>query len=290
MSLSVLKKENMKKILTAMWKKELGTSKDPANGKWYENGAGGSTSGLYGGLVDTTNPDITFGTIQTKPPSTHLATFQVFDNLNGNMSRGEASLVYKYRNETTTHHEQSDTIGVGASGTYKSNVKIPIGSVEKSVTVSVDYAHSWTKGETTTQSAEIEVSQKVPFDIPVGKVYRVELSALVYIFDVDYTATINISGKTETWFEDRVNGHYNYSMSASEAFKKIHQLNHAGEESKNFSSQGYALKGRLTGQLQTSFTARIIDITSEYEKNPQILEETQSAMKAGTIVKEISFH
>ncbi len=52
MGLEYLDKNILGKYLSDMWKKELNTGRDPANRKWYENGANNDGIGLYSGITD----------------------------------------------------------------------------------------------------------------------------------------------------------------------------------------------------------------------------------------------
>ena len=49
MALQFLDKNVIGQYLREMWKKNLNTGEDPANGKWFENGANTDGRGLYGG-------------------------------------------------------------------------------------------------------------------------------------------------------------------------------------------------------------------------------------------------
>ena len=60
MALIFLEKSVIGKYLSDMWKRELGTNSDPANGKHYENGANNDHIGLYGGLSDNAATQLRF--------------------------------------------------------------------------------------------------------------------------------------------------------------------------------------------------------------------------------------
>ena len=47
-------------FIGAAWKKQLNTGEDPANGRWYVNGANGDAIGLYGGLSDAVPTGLVF--------------------------------------------------------------------------------------------------------------------------------------------------------------------------------------------------------------------------------------
>src|SRR5262249_16064130 len=64
MSLQFLDKTVIGSYLQAMWKRDLNTGKDPANGKWFENGANNDHVGLYGGLTDNAATQLAFNESQ----------------------------------------------------------------------------------------------------------------------------------------------------------------------------------------------------------------------------------
>jgi len=63
-------------------KKELGTGKDPANRKWYEDGANHDGIGLYGGLTDTASTELLFDESQKAyTPQKVVCDTATLDNL-----------------------------------------------------------------------------------------------------------------------------------------------------------------------------------------------------------------
>jgi hypothetical protein len=78
---------------------------------------------------------------------------------------------------------------------------------------------------------------------------------------VPYKAIVYVSGMTETWFEDRINGHYNWMMDAGSTFNLINQYGSAGGDSHAYgrdpsSGRGtVTLTGSVTAQQTSAFVA-----------------------------------
>lgn len=53
---------------------------------------------------------------------------------------------------------------------------------------------------------------------PKGKVYEAQLIATTQELTVPFQLDVEVVGHTETWFEDRINGHYNWTLSIGAAF------------------------------------------------------------------------
>jgi hypothetical protein len=104
--------------------------------------------------------------------------------------------------------------------------------------------------------------------VPTGKVYQVVLTATVQTIQVPYTCAIQVSGTTETWFEDPIQGHYNWSMPANIAFLGIGRHGGAGSDSASYSSNGpngtVTVNGTLSAQQTVNFVANVYDVTDTY--------------------------
>src|SRR5262249_39770858 len=84
MALQFLDKATIGSYLSAMWKRDLNTGEDPANGKWYENGANNDHIGLYGGLTDNAATQLQFDDSQKQyTPQSVVCNTATVDNLNG---------------------------------------------------------------------------------------------------------------------------------------------------------------------------------------------------------------
>jgi hypothetical protein len=265
LALTILDQNKVGSVLTAMWKKHLGTSKDPANGKWYTDGANHDGRGLYGGLTDIIDQNATFDEANKKyTPTQRLAASSVVDNRNGLVGNTTVTLAYQYTDTVSTTHTTSNSVKVGVGVDFKAKAEIFGIGGEATTKFSLDYTYTSTDASTSTQTRSQTVTQNVAVNVPAGKVYKAVLVATSQQLDIPYKVNVRVSGITETWFEDRVNGHYNWMMDIGSAFA------FAGDPSYQSAGNGQgiavAMSGTLTAQQSTDFVVEIWDITSQYNK------------------------
>lgn len=251
--------------LTAMWKKQLNTTRDPANGQWLTKGADGdSPAGLYGAMSLT--PDQSIAIDQSKrtySKSSFMAHYVNADNRNGLNPKTVCALKSTVTSSSSTTHSVENAINTGFSATVKGNATLFGTGVEASATASIGYTHSWGKSTTNTSGVSAEFSATITATVPKGKIYRCELTGVIRNFTVPYTVVARVSGFTETWFSDRVNGHYNHALGGGSAFQLIRDWNLAGGESGSFSSAGLTQRGTLKASTVGNFTTKIVDITGK---------------------------
>lgn len=303
MALTYLDKKVIGTYLSDVWKQELGTGKDPANGKWYEDGANHHHIGLYGGLTDTASTELIFDESQKAyTPEKIVCDTAILDNRNGLAPQSTVELSYTYGNSTTTTHSTTNSIKVGVGFEFKAKATIFGIGGEATTKLSFEYTHSWTKSKSESETESHTFKQSVPINVPTGKVYQVVLMAKSQKLTVPYRALIYVDGITETWFEDRVKGHYNWSMRAGDAFAKIGQWGKAGPESHSYgrdpnrSSRGVITQqGQVTAQQTADFVGKVYDITDSYEdeRAPRLARvspiESASISIPGNLVQEIPF-
>ena len=271
MSLQFLDKTMIGSYLTAMWKKQLSTHADPANGKWLEDGANHDRHGLYGGLTDSAATQLQLDESSKQYiPEQVVCDDATLDNLNGLAPSSTVTLSYQYANSASTSHSTTDSIKVGVGVEVKASATLFGVGAEVTTKFSFEYTHSWSSSATESTSRAFTFSQSVPVNVPAGKVYKVVLTAMSQKLIVPYTATIAVHGVTETWFEDRVKGHYNHTMSAARAFANIGEWGLAGAQSASYSAAGVSQRGTVTASQTTQFVAKIYDITATYK--PQGLQ------------------
>jgi hypothetical protein len=224
MPLTFLDKATVGSYLSQMWKKDLNTGEDPANGKWYENGANNDGAGLYGGLTDNAATQLQFNDAQKQYiPEQVVCDTASLDNRNGLAPQTTVQLSYNYTKSSSTTHTTSDSIKVGVGVDIKASATIFGIGADVTTKFSFEYTHSWGTATTESESQSFTFSQSVPVTVPQGKVYQVVLTAMSQKLVIPYTAIVHVSGKTETWFEDRINGHYNWGMDAGSALQNIAQ-------------------------------------------------------------------
>lgn len=299
MSLKFLDKATIGSYLQAMWKKDLNTGEDPANGRWFETGANNDDIGLYGGLTDNAATTLQFNEAQKQYlPEAVVCDTATLDNINGLAPSSTVQLTYSYSKSASTSHSTTDSIKAGTGVDIKASAKIFGIGADVTTKFSFEYTHSWGTSTTETESNTYTFSQSVPVSVPKGKVYQVVLTAMSQKLVVPYTATVAISGTTETWFEDRINGHYNWMMDAATAFAHIGQWGLAGRDSTCYSSAGVTQSGTVTAQQTTNFVAKVYDITDSYQPTAQpammrrALLGTSSSNQApvqGVLVQTIPF-
>ncbi len=266
MPLTFLDKATVGSYLSQMWKKDLNTGEDPANGKWYENGANNDGAGLYGGLTDNAATQLQFDDAQKQYiPEQVVCDTASLDNRNGLAPQTTVQLSYNYTKSSSTTHTTSDSIKVGVGVDIKASATIFGIGADVTTKFSFEYTHSWGTATTESESQSFTFSQSVPVTVPQGKVYQVVLTAMSQKLVIPYTAIVHVSGKTETWFEDRINGHYNWGMDAGSALQNIAQNGLAGTQSSSFSAAGVSQTGTVTAQQMTQFTAQVFDITSTFD-------------------------
>lgn len=268
MSLTFLDKATISSYLQKMWQKDLNTTEDPANGQWYENGANNDNIGLYGGLTDNAATQLQFNEAQKQYiPEAVVCDTATLDNRNGLAPSTTVQLSYSYAKSSSTTHSTTDSIKVGVGVDIKASATIFGVGADVTTKFSFEYTHSWGTSTTETETNTYTFSQSVPVTVPEGKVYQVVLTALSQKLVIPYTATVAISGTTETWFEDRINGHYNWMLDAGTAFADIGQWGLAGSDSTSYSAAGVTQSGTVTAQQTTQFVAQVYDITATYQPN-----------------------
>ena len=248
-----------------MWKKHLGTDEDPANGKWYTNGANNDGIGLYGGLTDTIDQNATFDEANKKfTPTQRLAASSVVDNRNGLVGSTTVTLSYQYTDSVSTTHTTSNSVKAGIGLEFKAKAEIFGIGGEATTKFSLDYTYTSTNSSSSTQTRSQTVSQNVAVNVPAGKVYKAVLVASSQQLDIPYTVSVRVSGSTETWFEDRINGHYNWFMDIGSAFALA--ANPLFSNAGNGQGSAVAMSGTLTAQQSTDFSVEIWDVTAQFTK------------------------
>jgi hypothetical protein len=261
-------------VLTKAWQKYTGDGSDPANGQWYTTGANGDSIGLYGGLTDTIDSVVSVGTPSYTTPLDSLqptvAMSSDIDNRNGLMTMpSSTTLSHTYSKSKSYSHTSTTSTRVGVSQQYSLHVGIPGESVGATTTFSFD--ETWTTSNTATDTTQEQTtfSQTVPVLPPAGKVYRALLTYIENSATVPYSLNLHCSGETETWYESRVNGHYNWSSDAGSLIGALTPSDYQaiGLDPTQWGVDGndvYAacMTGTATLSLIGSFNVQVIDITN----------------------------
>lgn len=283
------------------WKKYLNTGDDPANGRWYTNGANGDNIGLYGGLTDALPAGLVFNqNALTYLPKQVVAASGIVNNSQGHTPQATLTLSYAHSDSSSTSHAITNSVKVGVGVDIKAGFDFVVKG-EATVKFSVEYTFSYTSTTTEMTSDTQTFSEAVPVNVPTGKIYKAVLLASVQSIQVPYTATINVSGNSETWFEDRVNGHYNWMMPIGFLFGLINQYGIAGQDSSLYRNLGgsgaVVVSGTLNAQQTADFQAQIYDITDGANAKVDLVTGRQLAVASpgesvvpeGTLVQTIDF-
>jgi chitinase len=259
----VLDPQVLEALLAAAWQQMLNTDDDPTNNnKWLTNGPNNDKIGLYGGLSDS-EPALTFDeTAMTYQPKSIIAATGTVDNGNGLTPTATLSLAYEHSDETTTSNTVSHSIKVGGTVSGMTNFLVAGGGFQ----LSLEYTLNLGSGTSTTTGIKQTHMESVPINVPTGKIYKGVLTATVRTVTVPFTATILVSGKSETWFANPVNGHYNWRVSAGGIFGWISQYGLASGDSATYGDHGdgqgmVTICGMLTNQTTTDFQVHTNDIT-----------------------------
>jgi hypothetical protein len=299
MSLAHLDKQLIRKYLSEVWKKQLKTRQDPANRRWYETGANHDGIGLYGGLTDDASTELIFDEAQ----KSYVPQDVICDNVGcDNRDWPEpqemvAELTYTKATSTSVSHSTTDAIKAGVGLEFKAKATIFGIGGEATTKFSLEFTHSWTDSKSETASESDAIKESLRVLVPARKWYRVELVATSQTLVIPYRALIYVRGATETWFEDRVAGHYNYMMTAGEAFTKIAQWGIAGADShcygadpRNPSVGVITQYGKVTAQRSTNVRARKYDITDTGDGVsglPSVGVSLGRAATTGRLIEEI---
>jgi len=273
-------------VLPQFWRTYLGTSQDPANGRWYTSGADGSSAGLYGALSDYLDQQPTFDTAHAKyVPQTSVGSTGIVDNRNGlNSIANTLSLNYSYQTGHTASHSTTAAISVGE--TAKFTVSFPgVGGVEADFSITDTFSYTDGTSDSTIETATQAVA--VPVQVPAGKVYQAAIVFTQETLTVPYSMSVHATGYSETWFESPVQGHYNWQAYTPFIFDYVRANGVAGSDSPKYSSNGgeglLTLTGEATMARSGGFQSKIYDVTSQYTSTGSgeaVLLETRTGLAA----------
>jgi len=293
-SLTYLDPGTFQTMLTNMWKKDLNTNDDPANGKWYTNGANGDGVGLYGGLTDDVDHTVYFDQAH-KGFSTEqfVATSATVDNTNGLTPSSTVQLTYQHSTSTSQSHTSSNAFKAGTSVSVKASATIFGIGADITTSFSFDYTYTTSQTTSSTTSDAVTFSQSVPVTVPKGKIYKAVLTGTKQTLTVPTTTKVTVTGRTETWFASRIDGHFNWDAEAGEAFGNINKWGLAGSASSQYSSSGdtgvITTPGTITGVQSVNFQAKVIDATGFTEAEFEAILKDIDSLPAERLIDVITF-
>lgn len=293
MNIELLKIELLRKALQDAWRKKLNTKLDPANNKWFTEGADGrKNAGLYGGITETAPSNLVFHEDKMHIQKNNIVcTRTLVDNKDGLNPEVDTELSYKY--SKTTGFTQQTTNSINKTYGASFSAGFSFASAELSFTAEFGYEMTETNHEEST--TEITKTVKLPVRVPKGRVFAAELTAQRDIITVPFSCEIKYSGSTSTWFESRVNGAYYHGMSIGEAFNIIHNNGLAGDESVHFQRNGangiFTLNGSLVVQDTFNFGTRITDVTEPNDHDLgffslPVFPDNELSIKGGKLIAQ----
>lgn len=259
MALKYLEKSVMAPYLTEMWKRQLNTKLDPANKKWFEQGADKKVGGLYGGLEDYPERELFFdeSRAQYERNIIQVSTAE-HDNRNGLAEEGTVELSHTYTKSTAKTKTKSHGIKVGKG--IDLSAKADFIFVEASATLkfNFEYSYNWSSSETKTETDSTTFKQSVKLKVPKGERHAAILTAQKQTLHIPYKAIIRVKGFTDTWFEHRVKDRYRHRLSGARAMANIGKWGIAGTSSPAYTEDGIVEEGVLTCEQVVDFSAKVI--------------------------------
>jgi hypothetical protein len=278
----------MRPIISQAWQKSLNTNQDPANKKWYENGANGDNIGLYGGLTDRLDPTVWFDQDHKQFTRDDVAVFTAdADNRNGLNPNPTVSLSYTHSFTQTQTHSTFHQFNTGVNETVVARADIFGIGVDSTTEFFFDYTYSVTDTKSTSTTDTTTFKMDVPLTVPTGQVYRVVLQATKQLLSVPTLVYCYVSGESETWFESRVNGHYDWVADAGTLFGWIKQYATAGSDSPYYgtapSGDGYvSFPGSIEGENFVNFCSKVYNITGVPTEHLDEITKSNKYMVATT--------
>jgi len=293
--LNYLDPNTMKQTLTTMWKKTLNTTLDPADGQYYTYGPNGGV-GLYGNLTDTVDTSVYYNNSGISFTRTQfVADSATVDNTNGLNPTNIVTLSFKHSVKTSQSHTVSTSYKSSFNISFHANFVVFGILGDLSTRYSFDYEYD---ASTTTSSSitdTVTTSQTVPISVPKGKIYKALLTASNQEMVVPTVCYTYITGKSETWFKSKVNGHYDWYMNAGDTFQSIHDLKSSaagdslsyGADPSNPQNGLIATPGLLYGANVANFAATVVDVTGLTPADITTMEQNMDKFFVDRIVKRI---
>jgi len=284
-SLTYLDPNIIKETLTVMWQKTLNTNSDPADGKWYTNGANNDGAGLYGNLTDRIDTTVNYdpkGVSFTRTQFT--ADSATVDNRNGLNPTNTVKLSYTHTSKTSQTHTVSKSFSHSFNATLKASFTVFGIGGDLTTSYAFNYDYSFIETDSSTTSDSITTSQTVPVTVPKGKVYKAILTASQQQMIVPTSVLTHITGTSETWFSSKINGHYNWINTAAETCESIKKYGSSpvgdsstyGADPTNGQAGVITTTGSIMGANVANFVANVVDVTGLTEAQIEAYERDMS--------------
>jgi len=294
--LSYLDPNMMKVTLVNMWQKDMNTNDDPADGKWYTTGPNNDGVGLYGNLTDVVDSTVHYDDSKKSFVITNfVADSATVDNTNGLNPTNTVTLSYQHKSTTSQSHTVSKSFNQQFNISYKASFTVFGISNDLSTSYSFDYSYSASETSSSSSSDSVTTSQTVPVTVPKGKIYKVLLTARGQQLILPTTCVVHVTGKTETWFKERVQGHYDWYMPVGSAFALINKYGSASAGDSNAYTADptsadngiYTTYGTITGANVADFAASVVDVTGLTAAQIQEFENNLNTIPAERVVQSM---
>lgn len=289
MALKYLETLQMTPLLTQMWKRQLDTDLDPANGKWLEQGADKKIGGLYGGLEDYPERELFFDRSKAQYAANVIQVSKgTHDNRDGYAEEGTVELSHTYTRSAATTKTKSHGIKVGAGVEFSAGANFVFVEAKLALKFNFDYTYNWSKSESTTTTESTTFKQSIKLNVPKGETHAAILTAREQTLHIPYKAIIRVKGFTDTWFEHRVKDRYRHRLSGTQAIANIGQWAIAGTSSSAYTEDGVVEEGTLTCKQVVDFEAKVIklmDGVSVIQNAPVPLDDPRVEL-----IEEIKFY
>jgi len=221
------------------------------------------------------------------------ATSSTVDNRDGLTPSSTVTLAYTHSATTSQTHTTGNTFKIGTSVSVKASAEIFGIGADITTSFSFDYTYSMSESTSSTTTDAETFSQSVPVTVPKGKVYQAILTCTKQTLTVPTTSKVSVSGRTETWFSSRVQGHYDWDLDAGSAWYLINSYGLAGSESSQYSDTGgsglITIPGSITGVQSVNFQVKVVDITGFTAAEVEALHRDMDSVPADRLMDVISF-
>jgi len=151
-------------------------------------------------------------------------------------------LSFGYQVGHVSSHSTSSSIGAEID----EEVDVDFGVAQSKTTFKFTTSMSWSQSTEDSVVTTVTSGVTVPVTVPTGKVYETDLIYTQEELDVPYTLNTTVTGVSETWFESRVQGHYNWGEDIGDIFVTIAEKGLAGDDSPKFSKDPTTGAGLFT--------------------------------------------
>lgn len=285
----------VKNALTNGWQRALDTDKDPANNnKWNtHNGGDFGVGGLFGGIQETLLKT-TFGTPAFRPITVVTQVNTTVPNTTNAVLHAPITMSFTHGEQITDTSTVSDAVKNGVDLSFEVSGTLFGMGAKAGEKFSMDYTHTKSNSNSTTQSAQTTASQTLNVDVPPGKTYYAAITCEEQTVDLPYHSDIQLKGQSHTWFDDRVNGHFNWNADVANVVAHMSQIPSHWTLPGDGSVLVTATQGKLTAQRYTNFKIVVLDITNAnvttVGRSKALLYQAKASLAPSTTVRAKSIN